>query len=107
MPAKRADWGAHRPRGGHATPGFMPHFGVPRNGMRKKFILGVGIPVFLLLLHTESHTFAYTAHTSYTYIPTYTPLNAKPQSGPVYSYTELRLFWPTAQKSRRVGPSDK
>ena len=34
------------------------------NGMRKKFILGVGIPVFLLLLHTESHTFAYTAHTS-------------------------------------------
>ena len=57
---------------------------------------------FLLLLHTESHTFAYTAHTSYTYIPTYTPLNAKPQSGPVYSYTELRLFWPTAQKSLRV-----
>ena len=98
----------------------MPHFGVPRNGMRKKFILGVGIPVFLLLLHTESHTFAYTAHTSYTYIPTYTPLNAKPHTGPVYSCTYSTpiygaptfLAYGTKKSSRRalrwdIGPNKR
>ena len=53
----------------------------------KKVYSGGRCPVFSLLLHTEAHTFAYTAHTSYMYIHTYTPLNAKPHTGPVYSCT--------------------